>query len=407
MFPESLPRADIYAIGLEEMVDLNPLNVVVSNAACDEASQIWLQRFLFVLNETSDGSLDTQYELLQKKHLVGLAEYIFAKSSLLPHIKDVRSSITLTGGMGMLGNKGGMSVRLSIYDSSLCFVCAHFHAGRENYAERNLDFQTILEGSTMAPTPHNSMEVSISSKAAGKGSGGGSRGGSGDSAGSTAAASVLAESQKMPIFKPSSTIRSVRARPGEHALTSFSILNHEHVFWFGDLNYRIEEKLTKDEIFDRVASGDLESLRLNDQLMTEMRKGNVFQEFQEGPLIFPPTYKFVPGTDSYVDRNAKKPRAPAWCDRVLWRSSPQSKKNVKLMQYTSTSGLTASDHRPVGAYFNCSLRQLDIDRMRTVHSEVLFSVDKWVNASTPKLAVDGRMLDLGTIGFDVSLNMRI
>ncbi len=41
-----------------------------------------------------------------------------------------------------------------------------------------------------------------------------------------------------------------------------------------------------------------------------------------GPLTFRPTYKFQPGTSTYEQRPEKKLRAPAWCDRILWRTAP-------------------------------------------------------------------------------------
>lgn len=37
----------------------------------------------------------------------------------------------------------------------------------------------------------------------------------------------------------------------------------------------------------------------NDQLSIALQKGQVFHGFQEGPLLFPPTYKYDVGTDNY------------------------------------------------------------------------------------------------------------
>lgn len=37
-------------------------------------------------------------------------------------------------------------------------------------------------------------------------------------------------------------------------------------------------------------------LRNLDQLNVERTAGRAFSEFQEGPLCFPPTYKYIPGT---------------------------------------------------------------------------------------------------------------
>ncbi len=36
-----------------------------------------------------------------------------------------------------------------------------------------------------------------------------------------------------------------------------------------------------------------------DQLSVALRKGEAFKGFQEGPLVFPPTFKYDVGTDNY------------------------------------------------------------------------------------------------------------
>ena len=45
----------------------------------------------------------------------------------------------------MMGNKGGVSCRMNIHHTSLCFVCVHMAAGRGDVAARNSDFHVIME----------------------------------------------------------------------------------------------------------------------------------------------------------------------------------------------------------------------------------------------------------------------
>ncbi len=54
-----------------------------------------------------------------------------------------------------------------------------------------------------------------------------------------------------------------------------------------------------------------------DQLKREQQRNHAFAGFQEGPIMFPPTYKYDKGSNRF-DTSAKA-RIPAWTDRVLYR----------------------------------------------------------------------------------------
>ncbi len=47
------------------------------------------------------------------------------------------------GMMGVMGNKGGVGIRLRLRDSSLCFVTCHLAAHRENVKARNENFHKV------------------------------------------------------------------------------------------------------------------------------------------------------------------------------------------------------------------------------------------------------------------------
>ena len=51
------------------------------------------------------------------------------------------------------------------------------------------------------------------------------------------------------------------------------------------------------------------------QLSKELHSGRVFEGWNEGPIAFPPTYKYAINSDRYVGENSKegeKKRSPAW-----------------------------------------------------------------------------------------------
>uniref|UniRef100_A0A8C1JSA3 Phosphatidylinositol 4,5-bisphosphate 5-phosphatase A n=1 Tax=Cyprinus carpio TaxID=7962 RepID=A0A8C1JSA3_CYPCA len=151
--------------------------------------------------------------------------------------------------------------------------------------------------------------------------------------------------------------------------TAVGVLDHDVVFWFGDLNFRIEGY----DIYvvkSAIENDKLPLLWEKDQLNMAKKSESVLEGFIEGPLDFPPTYKFDVGTHTY-DTSAKK-RKPAWTDRILWRlrrtGSPVPSHNSALQRgltswlggatrvsqhfYRSHMGFTISDHKPVSALFS-------------------------------------------------------
>lgn len=53
----------------------------------------------------------------------------------------------------MMGNKGGVGIRMRINDSTVCFVCSHLAAHREKVAERNADYRKYLPPSSPPQNP--------------------------------------------------------------------------------------------------------------------------------------------------------------------------------------------------------------------------------------------------------------
>ncbi|XP_075219614.1 synaptojanin-1-like [Lycorma delicatula] len=125
---------DIFAIGFEEIVDLNASNIM---AASSENAKAWADELEKVL------SRDRQYVLLTYVQLVGVCLFIFIKPEHTSFIRDVAVDSVKTGLGGAAGNKGAAAIRFVLHSTSLCFVCSHFAAGQSQVSERNADYAEI------------------------------------------------------------------------------------------------------------------------------------------------------------------------------------------------------------------------------------------------------------------------
>lgn len=156
---------------------------------------------------------------------------------------------------------------------------------------------------------------------------------------------------------------------------SRSLNSHEYLFWCGDFNYRVD--MDRDEIKELIKNGDYATILQNDQLKKQQEEKNVFNNFIEGDINFPPTYKYDLFSDDYD--TSEKCRAPAWTDRILWkRRKPLPDINGtcdnwspgKLVYY-GRAELKQSDHRPVIAIIDVEARSLDEAKRQQVFYEVI------------------------------------
>ena len=97
-----------------------------------------------------------------------------------------------------------------------------------------------------------------------------------------------------------------------------------NVIWLADTNYRID--LDNTIVRSLAEHDDFPPLLLSDQvgclfvfpqssddfiqLRNVMQSGSAFAGYEEGPLLFRPTYRYDLGTDNYD--TSEKMRIPAW-----------------------------------------------------------------------------------------------
>ncbi|KAJ0052235.1 hypothetical protein Pint_01146 [Pistacia integerrima] len=260
-----------------------------------------------------------KYVRIVSKQMVGIYVSIWVRKRLRRHINNLQVSPVGVGLMGYMGNKGSVSVSMSLFQSRMCFVCSHLTSGQKDGAEqrRNSDVYEIIRRTRFSS-----------------------------------------------VF--------------DHTDQPQTIPSHDQIFWFGDLNYRLN--MVDAEVRKLVAQKRWDELINSDQLSKELRSGHVFDGWKEGVINFPPTYKYEINTDRYVGENPKegeKKRSPAWCDRILWLG-----KRMKQLSY-KRSEIRLSDHRPVSSMFLVEVEVLDHCKLQralnvstaAVHPEIFLDED--------------------------------
>lgn len=147
------------------------------------------------------------------------------------------------------------------------------------------------------------------------------------------------------------------------------LMEHDVLILFGDLNFRLEGK-SPEEVIDTLTMGWGVELLLCDQLRLEQIIGDgspsKLFNFMEMPISFPPSYKFEPGTDRYEP--GPKGRAPAWCDRILWKTherrlpritDPDPRTMLTQQHYAIHMQPRISDHKAVSAGMTVAVNLTD------------------------------------------------
>jgi len=323
----------IYVLGLQEVVDLTSAREYIGRVYTDpEPTAKW--------RKALTDSIPPGYVLISEQQLSGLLLFIFASPTIAPTISSVSTVSVGTGIMGYLGNKGAVTTRIVLGETTrLVFVNSHLASGTDpaHLDRRCWDVAQILQRTHFEPISW---------------------------------AGVLDDTQE-------------------------GIGDEDFAFWFGDLNFRLDG-LPGDDIrrllmlhtkgeydlgsksrnkidgelddadgpivirsvdSDSDSEGDmpktntsdrsdgsstdlpdpddfiqdpsqdpaslqatLDSLLPHDQLRHVQKKRKAFHDgWREGPITFLPTYKYDVGSMGMFDSSEKK-RAPSWCDRILFRT---------------------------------------------------------------------------------------
>ncbi|CAN1233146.1 Type I inositol polyphosphate 5-phosphatase 4 [Linum perenne] len=115
------------------------------------------------MEERDKGNYGQQssYCLVASKQMVGIFLTVWVRSSLKDDVKNMKVSCVGRGLMGYLGNKGSISISMSLQQTSFCFICSHLTSGQKEGDElrRNSDVMEILR-KTRFPRVHDGDENS-------------------------------------------------------------------------------------------------------------------------------------------------------------------------------------------------------------------------------------------------------
>ncbi|KAF1915574.1 Endonuclease/exonuclease/phosphatase [Ampelomyces quisqualis] len=438
--PGSVPggeEVDIYVLGLQEIVDITSATEALRPYTDPSAANKWKQSL--------QGALPKGYKLVAEQQLIGLWLIIYASSEVFPQISNVSTTSVGTGLMGYMGNKGAVTTRIVLGETTrLVFINSHLAAGADKASldRRNWDASQVNTRTRFDPI----VDSMGPSQAQGEGLG-----------------------------------------------------DEEFAFWFGDLNYRLEgmpgddvrrlltihtkdldhesegrPSTSADSGYASKASEDesgvplppdldpaslqttIASLLPHDELHQQMKKGKAFHDgWEEGPVRFLPSYKYDIGKVGVFDSSEKR-RCPSWCDRILYRTRAAKQRydakaqeqeaarqkdeemrakgmdlagdedilfdynpdtdghntatydeyeddedaepdtittkdgltdEILLEYYTTHMRVLSSDHKPLDAVFSLKYDAVVPDLKAAIHAEVVRELDRQENEGRPSIAV--------------------
>ena len=422
----------LYVLGLQEIVDISSLTEAL-RPTTDPAPANKIKTAI-------DEALPLGYELVAQEQLIGLLLLVYAHASIAHDVHGVSTTSIGTGLGGYMGNKGAVTARIILGETTkFVFINSHLAAGADKAAleRRNWD-----------------------------------------------AGNITSRTRFSSAADPSGVTQS----------TSEQIGNEDFAFWFGDLNYRLEG-IPGDEVrrlltlhtenkyglqsdgaadahgVESVSSeasspqtpddadmdpaslqATINSLMPHDELHQQMQAHKAFGNgWAEGPIRFLPTYKYDVGSIGRFDSSEKK-RCPSWCDRILFRTKrrhdeyqrakteqenrqkaeEEAKANVtdkagddvlfnyepaaedqatktdydydenndvdeagrdladseiSLEWYRSHQDVLSSDHKPLSAVYNLHYNAVIAEAKQHVHAEVARELDRAENEGRPTVTV--------------------
>lgn len=215
---------------------------------------------------------------------------VMVKMEHAEYVSHVRLSLTRTGAMRVLGNKGSVALRATIYGKRFLFIAAHFVAHKHNEQRRSYNYHAAMndikfvmpygtdDESEVLRTFINASLLLLNNHAC-------------DNLNNEEEEENEGEhdinsnnNNKSTLIKGQSTwdrllsLQSILRRNSIERECK-ALDEHDYVIFLGDLNSRLHE-LESYEIYHRLRNGEFDYLLCRDELRQGMVSGNVFDGFQ-------------------------------------------------------------------------------------------------------------------------------
>lgn len=312
---------DLYVLGLQEIIDISSASEALRPYLDPNPGKRWKQAVR--------SHLPVGYEKVAEQQLLGMLILVFASAELASSITSVCATSVGTGLMGYMGNKGATSVRLVLGETTkLLFVNCHLSAGADKaaLARRNWDASQIINRTKFTPLKDESLTEN-----------------NGDSIGDEDFGFWFGDLNYRLEDIPGDDVRRLLLL---HTRNEYDVENKSKRKIDTELGYvnassadlptvsrDIEEMMSRVAL-DHAGVGEhidpksdptslhttLQSLLPHDQLRTQMKLQHAFHEGWQESEI-----GFLP-TYKYdigsvgMFDSGEKKRSPSWCDRILYRS---------------------------------------------------------------------------------------
>ncbi|KAF7545186.1 hypothetical protein G7Z17_g9373 [Cylindrodendrum hubeiense] len=374
----------LYVLGLQEIVDLSTTKEYMNRAVYTDKSA--MEKWEAAL----EAALPPGYELITSEQMTGLLLLVYASPEVTATISNVSTKQVGTGLLGYFGNKGAVTTRLLLGETTrMVFVNTHLASGAgTSYLERRCwDVAQILSKTQFDPivlagAEENDAEEKI---------------------GDEDLAFWFGDLNFRLDGLPGDDIRRLltlhaRGEYGSSNDTAKTLLDEQGVIVMktsdsDDDATTMSSLHSRDESFDSTSSlpdpddfpedpsqdptslqATIDSLLPHDQLRRMIRERKVFHDgWREGPITFLPTYKYDVGTVGLFDTSEKQ-RAPSWCDRILFRTRANKLEYENKVKEEEAAKRKDEEMRARG---------LEDD------DDVLFSYDPDADGEDPPKATDG------------------